>query len=130
MKARGILNGELAGRCARLGHRQQIAITDCGMPLPAGLPVVDLAVVAGLPRFTDVLDHLLDELVIEGHTIAAESAGQEMEGWAQDRADRLGPATVLSHEELKAALAECIFAVRTGENTPYANLILTCGVAF
>ena len=36
----------------------------------------------------------------------------------------------LPHEELKKMSAKCRFAIRTGEFTPYPNIILTAGVAF
>lgn len=38
--------------------------------------------------------------------------------------------TFLPHEQLKAMSASVKFAVRTGEFTPYPNVILTAGVAF
>ena len=37
---------------------------------------------------------------------------------------------VVTHEELKAQLAECAFVIRTGETTAYANVIFKSGVAF
>ena len=38
--------------------------------------------------------------------------------------------TFISHEELKGKLKECKAVVRTGEQTPYANIILKSGVVF
>lgn len=130
MKRRGILNVELAGRCARLGHTDLVCVADCGLPVPAHVPVVDLAVVQGLPRFADVLDALLDELVVEGHVVAEEIAGAPADRVVAERADRLGEGSVVSHEELKHMVGECAFVVRTGEATPYANVILRSGVPF
>ncbi|MNL60991.1 D-ribose pyranase [compost metagenome] len=37
---------------------------------------------------------------------------------------------VISHEELKRVSARAKAVVRTGECTPYANIILVAGVAF
>lgn len=130
MKKSGILNAELAGRMAGLGHTQLVAVADCGLPVPPTIPVVDLAVVAGVPSFVDVFDALLDELVIEGHTIANESAGNPAQAWFDDRADQLGERVMVSHELLKEMISQCAFVVRTGEASPYANVILRCGVPF
>lgn len=130
MKRSGILNVELAGRCARLGHTDLVCVADCGLPVPAHVPVVDLAVVQGLPRFAAVLDALLDELVVEEHVVAEEITGAPAEGVVQDRLDRLGTRSAVSHEELKRLVHECAFVVRTGEATPYANVLLRCGVPF
>lgn len=124
------MHAELAGRLAALGHTQTLAVADVGLPVPAGVPVVDLALVQGVPRFIEVLDALLDELVVEGHTVAEETSGAPAGGLLLARTERLGPATTVPHEQLKRLVADCAFVVRTGENTPYANVILRCGVPF
>ncbi|MBS6043776.1 MAG: D-ribose pyranase, partial [Clostridium baratii] len=36
----------------------------------------------------------------------------------------------VSHEQLKEDLKECRAVIRTGEQTPYANIILKSGVVF
>lgn len=38
--------------------------------------------------------------------------------------------TFISHEELKKELKNCKAVVRTGEQIPYANIILKSGVVF
>ncbi|HZX98601.1 MAG TPA: RbsD/FucU domain-containing protein [Dermatophilaceae bacterium] len=45
-------------------------------------------------------------------------------------AARLDTVSLISHEQLKARLPETQLVVRTGESTPYANVILHCGVPF
>ncbi|MBB3726179.1 D-ribose pyranase [Nonomuraea dietziae] len=72
MKRSGILNAALAGQLARLGHTDRVLVCDSGMPIPAGVEVVDLAFVAGVPSFAEVLDGLLAELVVEGAVAASE----------------------------------------------------------
>ena len=130
MKRIGIMNADLAGRMAALGHTDTIAVTDVGLPVPEGVPVVDLAVVQAVPTFAQVLDALLDELVIDGHTYADEAAGRESGELLTDRTSRMGRARGVPHEEFKQLLGGCAFVVRTGANTPYANVILHCGVPF
>lgn len=125
MLKKGILNAPLAGHLARLGHTDTVVIADCGLPVPADVPVVDLALVFGIPRFVDVLDALTDVLEIEHATIATQTP-------KEIRA--IVPAEVeldeVDHEELKARVAGASFVVRTGETTPYANVILRSGVPF
>lgn len=130
MKRAGILHAELAGRLAGLGHTDLVCVADCGLPLPRDTPVVDLALVQGLPAFADVLDALLEEIVVEGHVMAREAAGGAAERTLDERAGLLGPRQEADHEELKQLVSRCALVVRTGEATPYANVVLRCGVAF
>lgn len=126
----GILNAPLAGALARLGHTHQVVIADAGLPLPYGVPgctIVDLTLVAGIPRFEQVLDAVLDAIVVDRAEAALESQSHPAHQWI---AARLGSLSLISHEELKERLPETQLVVRTGESTPYANVILHCGVPF
>ncbi len=130
MVRHGILNAPLAGALARLGHTHQVVIADAGLPMPYGVPgctVVDLALVAGIPRFEQVLDAVLDVIVVERAEAAAESKSQPALAWIAGRIDNLA---FISHEELKARLPQTQLVIRTGESTPFANVILHCGVPF
>ena len=74
MKRGGILHAELAGALGRLGHTDLIVIGDCGLPRPAGVPVIDLALVFGVPTFEQVLCGVLGEIVVEQAVLADEAA--------------------------------------------------------
>lgn len=127
MKRRGILNADLNRYISRLGHGQFVVVADCGMPIPRNAPLVDLAVVVGVPSFTEVLDALLEDVIFEASTCALESKETIVERWIVTRG--LTPEFV-SHEQLKDMVAGAALIVRTGEATPYANVILRCGVDF
>lgn len=127
MKRAGILNADLSGRIARLGHTDAVVVADCGLPVPPTVPVVDLAVVRGLPRFTDVLDAIGAEVVVEHATIAAEAAATTAGAWLRER---YPGAEEIPHERLKELVTRASFVVRTGEDTPFANVVLRCGVPF
>ncbi|GAA3470024.1 D-ribose pyranase [Nonomuraea roseola] len=129
MKRSGILNAALAGQLARLGHTDRVLVCDSGMPIPAGVEVVDLAFVAGVPSFAEVLDGLLAELVVEG-AVAAGEVGEANPACAGLLGERLPDLEYVPHEELKRLSREVKLAVRTGEARPYANVILHCGVYF
>lgn len=122
-----ILNAPLLAELAKLGHTDTVVVADYGLPLPAGIPVVDLAFVAGQLGFAQVLEVLARNLVIERSTLASEARGTVVEDWCT--AQGLAPGHV-SHEELKASLPKSKLVIRTGEATAYANVILSCGVPF
>lgn len=127
MKRRGILHAALSGELARLGHGHLVVVADSGLPLPRTVPTADLALVPGVPTFTQVLDALLDEIVVEGSLAAIESTGTVVDAWLAERS--LTPELV-PHAELKELLDDVALVVRTGEQTPYANVVLRCGVPF
>ncbi|MGY2743609.1 D-ribose pyranase [Arthrobacter sp. UYCu723] len=127
MKRGGILHAELNAAVSRLGHGDLVLLADCGMPAPAGVPVVDLALIHGVPRFEQVLTALLDDLVFEGSVMAQEVRGTEAEGWVSSRFEQV---SYVSHKELKELSGSANLFIRTGEATPYANVLLECGVPF
>ncbi|WP_062521938.1 RbsD/FucU domain-containing protein [Demequina silvatica] len=128
MKRGGIINAPLAGAIARLGHTDTIVVADAGLPIPPGVPVVDLAVVYGQPTFTSVLDALLADAVFEHAWVSRQADDWPCGGWVDSR---LGfAAERVDHPDLKAMVANCRLAIRTGEDTAYSNVILRCGVPF
>lgn len=131
MKKRGILNVQLIGRIAALGHKDTFMIGDAGMPIPPGVPVVDLALCGGVPTFRQVMDAVLDETEIEAYTIAKEieEKNPELLAYIQEKLPD-AEAERIAHVDLKKMSADCRFAIRTGEFTPYPNIILRAGVAF
>lgn len=126
MRKHGILNAQLAGLLARLGHTDTVVVADCGLPVPAEVPVVDLALVFGVPRFDDVFNALLAELEVESVTVA-DQAPQMVHDLIPEEVEMIAE---IDHEDLKEMVAGAAFVVRTGETTPYANAILHCGVPF
>ncbi|AQQ15718.1 D-ribose pyranase [Corynebacterium glaucum] len=126
MRKRGILNEQLSAALCRLGHTDTFAIGDSGLPVPDGVEVIDLAVVFGVPRFADVAQAILEEVVVEGAVLATETPDEITALVPADCTDR----DTVDHEELKQRLEDCAFVVRTGETTPYANLIFRSGVPF
>jgi D-ribose pyranase len=129
VKRGGILNQPLSAALAGLGHTDRVVVGDCGLPRPAGVPVVDLAVTFGVPSFAEVVRALAGEIVVESTTVATETREKNPEALALVR-DLFGEPGWCSHEELKAASASARLFVRTGEATPFANVILACGVPF
>lgn len=130
MKRAGLLHAELNAIIAIAGHTQMIVIADAGLPIPNGVRRIDLAVVAGLPDVISVLKAVLDELVLESSTISLEANLQSVDWVSQLHEVLPQPPQEISHEALKALLPQVLAVVRTGETTPYANIVLHCGVNF
>ncbi len=114
-----------------MGHTDTLAIGDAGLPIPACVERIDLALAHGIPRFLETLDVVLQEFQAE-HIILAEELKQVSPGFYADLKTRLGdlPVNFVSHEAFKEKIAQCKAVVRTGEVTPYANIILCSGVSF
>jgi D-ribose pyranase len=129
VKRGGIINANLAGAIGRLGHTDLVVVCDAGLPIPPGPAVVDLAFQLGVPTFETVLSGLLEELVVEG-AIAAEEVEAQNPRSHELLETRLPNLTLIPHEELKRIVAGAKLVVRTGEATPYSNVILRCGVPF
>jgi D-ribose pyranase len=127
VKKTGIINAPLSGALATLGHGHLVVIADCGLPVPASAPVVDLSLVRGTPSFVQVLDAVLGEIVVEASMAAQEAEGSAVGDWLTDRG--LTPRQI-PHEDLKGLLPAARLIIRTGEATPYANVVLRCGVDF
>lgn len=129
MKKHGILNRELAHLAASLGHGDTIVIGDAGLPVPQGVPCIDLAVCLGTPPLMPVLQAVLGELCIERITLAAETELASPALWQTAHAQGVAVETC-SHEAFKAASRHARAVVRTGDTTPYTNIILHSGVPF
>ena len=129
MKRSGILNARLSAELAKLGHGHLVTIGDCGLPRPAGVTCVDLALVFGVPSFAQVFTAVTDELAVDGAYLAAESLERNPEVTALVTRT-CGEPEILSHEDLKRLSGESVLFIRSGEATPYANVILRCGVPF
>lgn len=131
MKRSGILNDRLSWVLARLGHGDRIAVADCGLPIPPDVVRIDLALVKGVPSFQQVVQALLDELVIQRLIVAQEihTANPSQYAFLRSIFPDL-PIEEVPHEEFKKLLHKVRAVVRTGEATPYANVILEAGVNF
>ncbi len=131
MKKAGILNRRLARTIAAIGHTDLLVVGDAGLPVPPGVPCVDLAVYAWLPALLDVVQMIVTELHVEG-VMLAEETRERRDSLADDLLALFPGAEVMwvSQQALKKASELAHAVVRTGEATPYANIILRSGVTF
>ena len=131
MRKTQLLNSNISSVISKMGHTDSLAIGDCGLPIPSTVERIDLAIIKNLPTFMDTLKAVLLELEVEEIILATEtqkvSPNLFKEIQAQFKDVKL---TFISHEELKKELSNCKAVIRTGEQTPYANIILKSGVVF
>ena len=131
MKKQGILHPELSRAIASLGHMDTLVIADAGLPIPTGPMRIDLALTEGVPGFLETLRAVLDEMQVEGAIIAEEMA-QRSPALRKLVLELLAgvPMEEIPHAEFKQRTETARAIVRTGEFTPYANIILMAGVVF
>ena len=132
MKRSPLLHAELSQVIASMGHGDLLVIGDAGLPIPDGPRRIDLAVTRGVPRFADVLGAVLSELQIERAVIAREACVADGTQQSPEWCAPLLPLVVeqVSHAQLKHLCREAKAIVRTGECTPYMNVLLYAGVVF
>ncbi len=108
-----------------------LTVADAGLPIPTGLQRIDLVVQPHQPRFLDLMPVLLSEMAVQEAIVAEEMLAVSPALYA-DLTTALGdtPIRTVPHTEFKAMTAHSQAVVRTGEFTPYANVILVAGVAF
>lgn len=134
MRATGkILQPALARVITEAGHTDLVVVTDAGLPIPPAAERIDLALRPGLPAFVDVLDSIVAEMSVEAATVAEETAAENPVVFAAIRARlaEIGVEPVLvPHLEFKKLSVGARAFVRTGEFTPFANVILHAGVPY
>lgn len=135
MKKGKLLNSELSYEIAKIGHTSHITLCDAGLPFPKGVKRIDLAIEAGYPSFIKTLDAILSEMMVEEIILASEIKTINPKVYNEIletfQKNGMNPKIIeVSHTEFKEITKESEAIVRTGECTPYANIILKSGVVF
>ncbi len=124
-----LLNAEILKVISEMGHTDTITIADCGLPIPSSSKRIDISLKRGIPCFADTLDTVLNELEIE-KVVLAEEIKQHNPLMLKKILLRIDSSKIkyVSHEAFKNLTRETKAVVRTGEHTPYSNIILQSGV--
>ena len=133
MKRAGILNSDISRVLSYLGHTDRICIGDCGLPIPDETERIDLALAFGEPTFMRTLEIVAGDMKVEKIVLAEEIKRQNPTVLEQVMKLFDGQnieVEFVPHVELKAQTAACKAVIRTGEVTPYANIILQSGCIF
>ncbi|MBU9710397.1 D-ribose pyranase [Evansella tamaricis] len=132
MKKGGILHPELNKLISETGHMDRIVVTDAGLPLPETVNTrIDLALKEGTVPFLELLDTVLSELSVE-KVIMAEEVKTVSPDMHEEILKRFQGVEVeyIPHVEFKESTKSTRGLVRSGEFTPYANVILVGGVVY
>ena len=131
MKKIGILNQPVSAVIAGLGHTDTLVIADAGLPIPPETQRIDLALTPGIPAFLDTLRVVLTEMQVERAIVAGEMLDVSP-GIYEAVKELLGdvPIETVTHLIFKEQTRSARAVIRTGETTPYANVILVSGVTF
>jgi D-ribose pyranase len=134
MRKTNLLNTKLSAAISQIGHTQWLTIGDCGLPIKDDGRKIDLSVVRGLPKFIDVLKATLSEMKVQKIYLAKEIKTKNPKQLANimDTIDDDVDIEWVSHEKLKDMChgSNNIASVRTGEITPYSNVVLESNVDF
>lgn len=131
MKKGRLLNSNIINVLSKMGHTDQITIGDAGLPIPNHVTRIDIALMKGLPSFLDTVKLLNHEMIIEKIILAEEIKTQNPQVHKVLLEYFHGtPVEYVSHESFKELTHASKAVIRTGECTPYANIILQSGVDF
>lgn len=134
MRKTNLLNTNLSSAISEIGHTQWLTIGDAGLPILNDGRKIDLSVIRGLPSFIDVLEATLSEMKVQTIYLAEEIKSENPEQLTaiEGLLDPDVEIVWVEHDELKAMSRDenNIATVRTGEVTPYSNIVLEANVDF
>lgn len=131
MKKRKLINSEISYVVSKMGHTDMLTIADCGLPIDDSVKRIDLALTHNIPTLLQTLEVVLSELCVEEVVLAKELISENRELYTEVlKRFKKVKVTEVSHEDFKELTKRSKAVIRTGECTPYANIILKSGVVF
>ncbi len=131
MRKGKMLNSEIVYTLSKMGHTDTITIADAGLPMDNNVKRIDLALTKNIPSFLEVFKTIKDEMVIEKAIIAKEIVNINPTIYEEIKKNLNNiEIELVTHEEFKVCTKTTKAVVRTGECSPYANIILVSGVDF
>ena len=127
------MNSDISRVLSYMGHTDTLCIGDCGLPIPDEVERIDLALCFGEPTFMRTLEIVAGDMKIEKIVLAEEIKEKNPAVLSEIQAYFAGEdveVEFVSHAELKERTHDCKAVIRTGETTPYANIILQSGCIF
>ncbi len=133
MKKSGILHPGICELLAASGHTDYVTICDRGFPVPEGPTRIDLVLVDGIPTVLDVLRAIAAEWAMDRVIITnemTEASPQHAEAIRTLLSElKLGDVRIetVPHLELKHLSRSARGTIRTGDTTPWGNIIIVSG---
>lgn len=139
MKKGRVLNADISSVISRLGHTDTLVVCDAGLPVPRNTQRIDMALTQGVPSFMQVLDVVTAEMQVESAILALEikehnpqlheTLLKSLEQLQQHQGNTI-EVRYVTHEQFKKYTADSHAVIRSGECSPFANIILCAGVTF
>lgn len=131
MKKSGVLNSDISRVLSYMRHTDTICIGDCGLPCPDETELIDISLEKGVPDFVRVLKAVVNDMSVEKIFLAEEIRVKNPAVLKEIQTLLPGVRTdFMPHEEFKKKLLSCKAVVRSGEASPYANIILQSACIF
>ena len=131
MKKSGVLNSDISRVLSYMWHTDTICISDCGLPCPDETELIDISLEKGVPDFVRVLKAVVNDMSVEKIFLAEEIRVKNPAVLKEIQTLLPGVRTdFMPHEEFKKKLLSCKAVVRSGEASPYANIILQSACIF
>jgi D-ribose pyranase len=122
----GILNPAILSLVSRVRHTNTLVIADRGFPYWPQIETVDISLVDDVPTVSQVVRALLpnfqagrawmaEEFLVHNGEVQAAAVREVLDGI---------PLVLLPHVDFKLGVPRAIGLIRTGDASPYANMIL------
>lgn len=121
-----LLHPEVAALVRRVQHTQMLLLADRGYPVPPLAHVIDLALTSDVPTIPQVLEAIGDDLPADRWIAAVELQSASPERWAC-YGEACPRVEAVPHLQFKRLAREAVGCIRTGDSTPYSNLLIVGG---
>lgn len=122
----GILNPNVLDLIARIRHTNTLVIADWAFPYWPEIETVDISLTRGIPTVLDVLDLLTPVFKIgriwQADEFVTSNPAETVERFAKSFGTI--PLTREAHLDFKKRVPHAIGLIRTGDATPYGNIII------
>jgi len=122
----GILNPHVLELIARIRHTNTLVISDWAFPYWPEIETVDISLTHNIPTVLDVLDLLTPVFKIgriwQAEEFVATNPADVVERYAKSFGEI--PLTREAHVDFKKRVPHAIGLIRTGDATPYGNIII------
>jgi len=126
-----ILNVRLTTAITALKWGEVIVVSDAGLPDMKDVEVLDLSITANNPEINDVIPAIIDSLTIDRVLVASEM--EKVNKKKFDYVKSLFPEKLetMGNLELEEELmSKAKLVVRTGDTSPYGNVVFVGGLDF
>ncbi len=122
----GILNPHVLDLVARIRHTNTLVISDWAFPYWPQIETVDISLTHGIPTVLDVLDLLTPVFKIgriwQAEEFMSHNTPEKIERFEKSFGGI--PVTREAHVDFKKRVPLAIGLIRTGDPTPYGNIII------